>query len=120
MERTPEIVLDELLVLEAQGGDARALAQLVERWQPRVLRHALALTERQELAADVAQETWIAVAKGIRKLDDPACFPRWVLRVVTNKCADAIRELARRRKLLEHVAEESPRTVAAAKRWSGR
>jgi len=28
MERSPEVVLDELLVLEAQGGDARALVSM--------------------------------------------------------------------------------------------
>jgi RNA polymerase sigma factor (sigma-70 family) len=107
MERSPEVVLDELLVLEAQGGDERAFARLVERWQPRVLRHALALTERHELAADAAQEAWIAAAKGLRRLDDPACFPRWLLRIVAHKCADAVRELVRRRKLVEHAAAEA-------------
>ena len=115
MERSPENVLDELLVLEAQGGDERAFAELVERWQPRVLRHAFELTGRHELAADAAQESWIAVAKGLRRLADPACFPRWLLRIVSHKSVDAVREVARRRKLTEQAAAESPRTSDAAR-----
>jgi len=112
MERSPdsvpESVIDELLVLEAQGGDARALGRLVERWQPQLVRHAFRLTGRHDLAADVAQESWIAVAKGLRRLDDPACFGRWALRIVSHKSVDAIRQTQRQRKLVEHVAAEAP------------
>jgi len=111
-ESVPEGVVDELLVLEAQGGDARALGQLVERWQPRVLRHAFRLTGRHDLAADVAQESWIAVAKGLRRLDDPACFGRWALRIVSHKSVDAIRQTQRQRKLAEHVAAGAPQQTA--------
>jgi RNA polymerase sigma-70 factor (ECF subfamily) len=115
-ESVPEKVVDELLVLEAQGGDARALGQLVERWQLRVLRHALTLTGRRDLAADVAQESWIAVAKGLRRLDDPACFGRWLLRIVSHKSVDAIRQAQRQRKLAEHVAAEAPQATGPTDR----
>ncbi len=87
--------------------------QLVERWQPQLVRHALRLTGRHDLAADVAQESWIAVAKGLRRLDDPACFGRWVLRIVSHKSIDAIRQTQRRRKLVEQVATEAPQQAAA-------
>ena len=43
-----EDVYDQLLVLRAQEGDKEALAELVNRWQPRLLRHALRLTENTD------------------------------------------------------------------------
>ena len=94
-----------------RAANFRALAQLVERWQQRVIRHAFELTGRHDLAADVAQESWISVAKGLRRLDDPACFPRWLLRIVSHKCADAIRELQRRGRLAEQIADKAPQSI---------
>jgi RNA polymerase sigma factor (sigma-70 family) len=107
MQRSPDTVLDELLVLQAQGGDAEALSTLIERWQPRLYRHAVQLTGRHDVAADVTQESWLAVARGIRRLDDPACFPRWVLQIVSRKCTDSVRDQVRQRKLSEEVAAET-------------
>ncbi|HYJ05635.1 MAG TPA: sigma-70 family RNA polymerase sigma factor, partial [Chthoniobacterales bacterium] len=42
---------------------------------------------------------WLAIARGLHRLDDPACFPRWAFRIVDRRSADWIRQrsLARRR-----------------------
>ncbi len=111
MDRSPDTVLDELLVLRAQDGDEQAFSVLVGRWQRRLLRHAIHLTDRTDGAADVVQESWLAIARGIGRLDDPACFPRWALQIVTRKAADWIRQRRRERTLLGRAAvnhRESP------------
>jgi RNA polymerase sigma-70 factor (ECF subfamily) len=108
MERDPETVLDELLVLQAQGGDADALAAIVRRWQGRLARHAFHLLGSAEDATDVVQETWLAVVRGINGLDDPACFPRWVFSIVSRKCADCIRHWQRDRMLVTGLASNRP------------
>jgi DNA-directed RNA polymerase specialized sigma24 family protein len=95
--RTPDDVYDELLVIRCQEGDAAALAELVQRWQPRLARQAMRLTGRGDEAADVLQEAWLAIVRGIRRLDDPACFRRWAYRILTNKCADWTRRRRRER-----------------------
>jgi RNA polymerase sigma-70 factor, ECF subfamily len=115
MQRSPEAVLDELFVLQAQGGDEKALSALIERWQSRVLRRAVLLTGRHDLAADVAQDVWMAVARGIRRLEDPACFPRWVLQIVARKSTDSVRDQMRQRKLSERVAAGKAEAAARAK-----
>jgi RNA polymerase sigma-70 factor (ECF subfamily) len=46
------------------------------------------------------------MVKGLRRLDDPACFPRWAYQVVTRRSTDWIRETFRRRKLNERAAVE--------------
>jgi len=95
--KTPREIHDEWLVLRCQGGDRAALAELVERWQAPLARHALRLTGSPDAAADVSQETWMAIARGIRGLDDAARFRRWAYRIVANKSADWIRAQQRQR-----------------------
>ena len=95
--RTAEDVHDELLVMGCQDGDGESLVALVNRWQPRLLCHALRLTREQDAARDVVQDAWVAIVRGIRRLDDPACFAPWAYRIVTNKCADWTRQRQRQR-----------------------
>lgn len=89
--RTADDVYDQWLVLRAQDGDAAALAELVDRWQPRLSRHALRLTDTSDGAADVTQLAWVAIIGGLHRLHDPACFRRWAYRIVGNKAADWVR-----------------------------
>lgn len=110
-----EQVLDELLVLEAQGGDAAAFHNLVKRWQPTMWRHARILSDDDASSWDAVQESWSAVVRGLNRLDDPAGFGAWVLRIVTNKCADAVRGRVRRRGLAER-AKENHQSNSASER----
>lgn len=89
--QTADDVHDQWLVLRAQDGDAAALEELVDRWQPRLLRHAIRLTDTSDGAADVTQLAWAAIIGGLRRLNDPACFRRWAYRIVGNKAADFVR-----------------------------
>lgn len=107
MTRQPEHIYLELLVLRCQAGDVGAFEELVGHWQPRLWRHALRLTGRHDAAAEALQETWLAIVRGIRTLDDPARFGSWARRIVTHKAADRIRRQQRRRNLAREVARLS-------------
>ena len=91
MQRDSERIYDEYLVASAQAGDRAAWERLVVRWQPRLLRHAWRLTGHADRAADRVQDAWIDIWKGLRKLDDVVAFPAWAFRIVTRRCARAIR-----------------------------
>jgi len=95
--RTTEDIHDELLVMQCQDGDGESLIALVNRWQPRLLCHAMRLTREHEAAMDVVQDAWVAIVRGIRRLDDPACFAPWAYRIASNKCADWTRQRQRQR-----------------------
>jgi RNA polymerase sigma-70 factor (ECF subfamily) len=96
--RTPSDVLDEYLVLRGQTGDPEAFRLLVERWQPRLLGHAFRYTRNGEAARDVTQESWMAIVKGLSRLQDPTRFRAWAYRIVANKARDWVRrEQVRRR-----------------------
>jgi len=88
MRRTHEDIEDELLILRCQDGEREALSALVNRWQPRLRAFAWRLTGERETARDVVQDCWMAIVRGLKRLDDPACFRTWAYRIVRNKCAD--------------------------------
>jgi RNA polymerase sigma factor (sigma-70 family) len=79
---------DQLLVMDAQDGDARAMEKLVGRWQKRLWFHAFRLTGDHHAAWDVTQQSWLGIIKGLRKLHDPASFRAWAYRITTNKSLD--------------------------------
>jgi RNA polymerase sigma-70 factor (ECF subfamily) len=87
-----EQVVDELLVMDAQDGDAGAMEKLVSRWQKRLWQHAFRLTDDAQAAWDVTQQSWLGIIKGLPKLDDPANFRAWAYRITTNKAIDWIKK----------------------------
>ncbi len=105
--RTREQIVDEMLVLAAQAGRADALAELARRWHPRLLRAAWRLTRDVDGAHESVQEAWLAIARGLGRLDDPARFGAWVLTIVRRRCADWIRTRRRWRSRESAIPEGS-------------
>jgi RNA polymerase sigma-70 factor (ECF subfamily) len=105
MDRSPDRVLDEYLVLLCQAGQRAAFAQLAALWTPRLLRHAARLLGATDAARDAVQEAWAAASRGLDRLDDPSRFGPWIYAIATRKCADAIRANARRRKLANEATQ---------------
>lgn len=91
MQRDAGRIYDEYLVSAARSGDRAAWERLVQRWQPRLLRHALRLSDGADSARDCAQEAWIEIYRGLHRLDDVVAFPAWALRIVTRRCQRAWR-----------------------------
>lgn len=107
-----ERALDAYLASAARVGDKAALGRLVQRWHGKLLAHAWRLTGEQELAADVVQEAWADVIRGIGGLDDVAAFPSWAYRIVTRRCARAIGSIKRRRDGQAALAREPSDPIA--------
>lgn len=107
---------EQWLVVRAQAGEEQAMTELVERWAPALARHAMRFTQDADGARDVAQEAWLAIVKGIDRLDDPACFRRWAYRIVERRSVDWVRRRVRRRESTQPLAEDptAPETDSAA------
>ena len=99
-------ILDEFLVAAARTGDARAFGMLAERWHAKLVAHAWRLTGDPEMARDAAQEAWLEILRGLRRLADERAFPAWAYRIVTRRCAKLIGAAVRRRDLAARVAAE--------------
>jgi len=98
---------DQLLVMDAQDGDAGAMEKLVKHWQKRLWQHAFRLTANQQAAWDVTQQSWLGIIKGLRKLHDPANFKAWAYGITTNKSIDWIKKSNSYKKIsIEEINEQ--------------
>lgn len=106
VKRDSERIFDEYLAAAAATGDREALARLVARWQPRLLRHAWRVLGDGERARDAVQEAWIEIIRGLGRLDDVVAFPAWAFRIVTRRCQRMFQRAARDRRDAEAMAVE--------------
>ncbi|MCG8457967.1 MAG: RNA polymerase sigma factor [Holophagales bacterium] len=109
-------ILDELLVIRCQAGDAGAFDLLAARWHPKLLRLAGRVAADRDAAPDIVQEAWVAIVRGLGRLRDPAHFPGWACRIVSNKSRDWIGHRSRQReraRQLDAEAEEEAESRAA-------
>jgi len=83
---------DQLLVMDAQDGDVKAMEKIVGRWQRRLWQHAFRLTADAQAAWDITQQSWLGIIKGLRKLNDPANFKAWAYRIATNESVDWLKK----------------------------
>jgi len=105
MRRDPGTVLEELLVASAIAGSDVAFGQLITRWTPRLIRYARHMLCDSDAARDAVQEAWLSAARGLRRLEDPARFPAWVYALVSRRCVDRVRRMARDRRLRARISE---------------
>ena len=106
VKRESERIYDEYLVTAAVTGDREALARLVSRWQPRLLRHAWRVVGDTERAKDAVQEAWMEILRGLSRLNDVAAFPAWAYRIVTRRCQRAFHRTGRVAVELEQIEDE--------------
>lgn len=105
--RDADIVFDELLVMMAQSGDARAFERLHKRWHRRLARAALRYTGSQDAARDLSQDCWLGIWKGIGRLRDPRRFRAYAFGVLHRRGADYVRGAIKAR---ERTTPQEPDT----------
>jgi RNA polymerase sigma-70 factor (ECF subfamily) len=98
---------DEELVRRFKAGEPEAFTDLVRRHQHRVYSVCLRMLGDADAAADVAQDTFIAVLRKLDGFRGDAAFTTWLHRVVVNACYDELRR-TRRRPMLHVLADDGP------------
>lgn len=68
-----------------RGGDESAFSELVERYHPRLLRWAGTFVGSRDLAEDIAQETWLAVLRGVHRFEGRSAFRTWLFQICANR-----------------------------------
>lgn len=106
MKGSTDHILNELLVLNAQNGDRKALSLLVKRWQPALLKQAYRLTQDSDASLDIVQDSWHAIIRGINNLKDARVFKTWAFRIVSNKSVNWINQRQKERKLKQEQEVE--------------
>lgn len=105
MNREPQQIFDELMVLQSQDGDPDSISRLVTTWHPRLIRYAMKIVGEYESAVDAVQDSWIAILNGLKKIDDPAKFRSWAFRIVHNKSFDSIRSNIKLRNVMDEFSK---------------
>jgi RNA polymerase sigma-70 factor (ECF subfamily) len=82
---------DARLVEQARDGDDRAFAALVARYERALIRVLARLVRDEELARDLAQETFWKVYNRLDRFDTSRRFGPWLFRIGVNLTLDALR-----------------------------
>jgi RNA polymerase sigma-70 factor, ECF subfamily len=82
---------DALLVERVRAGDADAFAELVERYQSRLLQYALGMVGDGDTAADLVQDSFIKAYRTLDQCRDSERFGSWIFRIVRNRCLDHLK-----------------------------
>ncbi len=82
---------DARLVERARAGDDRAFAALVFRYEAKLIRVLARLVHDEELARDLAQETFWKVYNRLDRFDTARRFGPWLFRVGVNLGLDHLR-----------------------------
>src|SRR6478735_3276682 len=82
---------DARLVELARTGDDRAFATLVARYERALIRVLARLVRDEELARDLAQETFWKVYNRLDRFDTSRRFGPWLFRIGVNLTLDALR-----------------------------
>jgi RNA polymerase sigma-70 factor (ECF subfamily) len=88
---TSDTRADELLAVRCQLGERAAFDELIARWHEPLWRYLRRLANRDDVAADLAQDTWIRVLRGIAKLREPASLRAWLFGIARRAAMDRFR-----------------------------
>ncbi len=80
------LCVDDVELLERlRSGDEGAFSELVRRYHAALVRLARFYVANEASAEDVAQDTWIAVLRGVDRFEGRSSFKTWLLRVCANR-----------------------------------
>lgn len=99
-------------VVAAMRGDDHAYGEVVERCAGVVTSIALAIVRNVAASEDIAQEVFLSVWTGLRKLRNPASFMPWLRQIARNQSHTWLREHGRERlddELLQRAVDIRPR-----------
>jgi RNA polymerase sigma-70 factor (ECF subfamily) len=83
---TTDRATDTELLSRARAGERAALEELLERHQARVYRFGMKMCRDPEDAADVLQDTLLALARGVRDLRGASSVSTWLYSVARSFC----------------------------------
>jgi RNA polymerase sigma-70 factor (ECF subfamily) len=86
---------DAELVMRLRAGDEAAFALVLDNWSPGMLRLARSFVSTPDSAAEVVQDTWLAVLSAIDRFEGRSTLRTWVYRILVNT---AKRRAARERR----------------------
>jgi len=86
-------VEDESAVLAlARQGDSKAFSELIRRYEAKIFRLALHITQNREDAEDVLQETFLKAYEHLDQFQGNSKFYTWIVRIAVNQALMKLRK----------------------------
>jgi RNA polymerase sigma-70 factor, ECF subfamily len=84
--KTMKPVTDEASLVESlRTGDEMAFTSMVEAYHPSLVRLAQLYVREETIAEELAQDTWLAVLKGLSSFEGRSSLKTWIFTILTNK-----------------------------------
>src|SRR5205085_2809855 len=83
---------EEVLVTQAREGDTQAFTTLVRRYEGKIFRLAMHVTQNREDAEDVLQETFMNAYEHLDQFKGDSKFYTWIVRIAVNQALMKLRE----------------------------
>ncbi len=83
------------LINALRARDEEAFTYLVEQYHPSLVRLARIFVGDSGMAEEVAQETWLAVLKGLDQFEGRSSLKTWIFSILTNKAKTSGRRASR-------------------------
>lgn len=83
---------DELLAVRCQLGEPAAFDALVERWHPALWSYVRRVSDDDDQAAELLQDTWLRVLRAMPRLRDPARLRPWLFGIARRALMDRLRD----------------------------
>ena len=101
------------LVREALASDERAFDRLFAQHAPAVERAVRRLVRDPDLAADVVQDAWVHIHRGLPAFRGESSFATWAHRIAVNRARSALRAARRRAERQRPLDDTIPAPAAA-------
>jgi RNA polymerase sigma-70 factor (ECF subfamily) len=93
MSSSPIEIDDEsAIVAQARLGDAKAFSELLRRYEGKIFRLALHITQNREDAEDVLQEAFLKAYEHLDQFQGQSKFYTWVVRIAVNQALMKLRK----------------------------
>ena len=99
---SPHVSAEAELVERLRAGDEAAFATLVREHHASLVRLAATFVGSTAVAEEVAQETWLAVVRGVHRFEGRSSFKTWLFHILANRA----RTVAGRERRAEPVGDE--------------
>jgi RNA polymerase sigma-70 factor (ECF subfamily) len=77
---------EQSLILQAQAGDNKALAELVKQYEKTIYSFAFKICRNPDKAENIMQETFVSMVKSLKQFDGKSKLSTWLYRITANHC----------------------------------
>ena len=106
------------LIAHSLNGDHDAYAALVDRYKNALYHHCFAVVRNEDVAEDIAQETFITAYYKLGSYNPQYRLSTWLFKIGTNKAINYLRKYARELtaedELIANIASHEPEPSARA------